>query len=98
MEKIIDLFRWCGDIGQFASDRPINDTVNHTGSCVHRTPFCDRDCYNVKLYRLYPNMAKRDDRCETEWQALNETNMSLVPKYFSRKRKQTKRIRLNTRG
>jgi hypothetical protein len=100
MEKIVDLYRLCSDIGMYASDRPINDTVNpYWDHVTHRTPFCDDTCLQCKnCYKLYPNMAKRDDRCETEWQALNETNMSLVPKYFSRKRKQTKRIRLNTRG
>lgn len=98
MEKIVDLFRWCSDIGMYASDRPINDTVNHTGSCDHRTSFCDDTCYNVKLYKLYPNMAKRDDRCETEWQSISSSNIGMIPKHFARKRKQTKRIRFKTRG
>jgi len=65
--ELNDLFRYCEDIGMFATDRPINHTDNHFGSCVHRTDYCDETCYNVKLYKLYPNMAKRDDRCETIW-------------------------------
>jgi hypothetical protein len=93
-----DLFRWTEDIGMFATDRPINDTENHAGTCDHRTPYCDDTCYNVKLYKMYPNMSKRDDRCETEWQSITPSNVSLVPKHFAKKRKQTKRIRFNTRG
>ena len=69
-QELNDLFRHCADIGMAATDRPINDTENHTGSCDHRTDYCDDTCYNVKLYKLYPNMAKRDDRCETIWQKL----------------------------
>ena len=36
--ELNDLFRYCEDIGMYATDRPINDTANHTGSCDHRTP------------------------------------------------------------
>ena len=64
---IKDLFRYCDDIGMFASDSPINDVGSVKGSCDHRTSFCDETCYNVKLYRMYPNMGKRDERCEKEW-------------------------------
>jgi hypothetical protein len=39
--ELNDLFRYCADIGMYATDRPINDTANHEGSCVHRTSFCD---------------------------------------------------------
>ena len=60
--ELNDLWRWCEDIGQFSTDRPINDTKNHEGSCIHRTPFCNITCYNNKLYKLYPNMHDRDDR------------------------------------
>jgi len=68
--ELNDLWRWCEDIQQFATDRPINDTKNHEGSCMHRTSFCDKTCYNIKLYNIYPNMHDRDDRCETIWQKL----------------------------
>ena len=68
--ELNDLWRWCEDIGQFSTDRPINDTKNHEGSCIHRTPFCNTTCYNLKLYNIYPNMHNRDDRCETIWQKL----------------------------
>ena len=95
--ELNDLFRYCEDIGMFSTDRPINATENHEGSCDHRTDHCDETCYNVKLYKLYPNMAKRDDRCETIWQKLNRHN-SDFSKFFSRKTKQTKRVRHMTRG
>ena len=51
--ELNDLGRWCDDIGMFGQDRPINDTEKHEGTCVHRTDFCDKTCYNVKLYRIY---------------------------------------------
>ena len=60
-----DLFRYCDDIDMFAWDRPINDTENHKGTCDHRTDYCDKTCYNVKLYRMYNNMSVREPRCET---------------------------------
>ena len=92
---IKDLFRYCNDIGMFASDRPINDVGSVKGSCDHRTNFCDDTCYNVKLYRIYPNMGKRDERCEREWQQVSGT---AVRTYLSRKKKQIKRARHMTRG
>lgn len=98
MEVINDLFRWCNDIGMYASDRPINDVGDVEGSCIHRSPYCDDTCFNIKLYRMYPNMGKRDVRCEKEWVNINEQNVHMVSKHFKRKRKQTKRIRHMTRG
>lgn len=92
---IKDLFRYCNDIGMFASDRPINDVGSVKGSCDHRTNFCDDTCYNVKLYRIYPNMGKRDERCEREWQ---QVSGDAVRTYLSRKKKQIKRARHMTRG
>jgi len=92
---IKDLFRYCDDIGMFASDRPINDVGSVKGSCDHRTSFCDDTCYNVKLYRMYPNMGKRDERCEREWM---QVSGDAVRTYLSRKKKQTKRARHMTRG
>jgi|TARA_R110000765_G_scaffold122060_5_gene218457 hypothetical protein len=92
---IKDLFRYCNDIGMFASDRPINDVGSVKGSCDHRTSFCDDTCYNVKLYRIYPNMGKRDERCEREWQ---QVSGNAVRTYLSRKKKQIKRARHMTRG
>ena len=95
--ELNDLFRYCEDIGMAATDRPINDTKNHEGSCDHRTDYCDETCYNVKLYKIYPKMADRDDRCETIWKKLNRHNSDFT-KFFSRKRYDTSRVRHMTRG
>ena len=95
--ELNDLFRYCEDIGMAATDRPINDTKNHEGSCDHRTDYCDETCYNVKLYKMYPKMADRDDRCETIWKKLNRHNSDFT-KFFSRKRYDTSRVRHMTRG
>ena len=93
--ELNDLFRWCDDIGQFAIDRPINDTNNHQGSCVHKTEFCMATCFNNKLYKLYSKMHDRDDRIESIWQNLDP--LSIKP-FLQRKRKQIKRVRFMTRG
>ena len=58
-QELNDLFRWCDDIDMFATDRPINDTKDFEGSCVHRTSFCDKTCYNVKLYIVASLITKR---------------------------------------
>ena len=97
-KQMNDLGRWTPDIGMFSFDRPINDTEHHEGSCVHRTDFCNETCYNVKLYKLYPNMAKRDDRCESIWQTINRINAPNIKAWLDRKRNQTKRVRHMTRG
>lgn len=96
--ELNDLFRYCADIGMYATDRPINDTANHKGSCVHRTSFCDVTCYNMKLYRMYKNMTQRDDRCETVWQKINSSNVVTIAQWLFRRRKSTKRGRHMTRG
>lgn len=101
VQELNDLWRWCADIGQFANDRPINDTTNHEGSCLHRTSFCDEECYNNKLYKIYPAMHDRDDRCETIWQKLPtdvQWYKDNFKPFFAKKKKQTKRRRLMTRG
>ena len=94
-QEMNDLLKYNSDIGMAASARPINETENHDGSCDYRTDYCDETCYNVKLYRIYPDMAKRDDRCETIWQKLNKSNSDFT-KFFSRKRYDTSRCLLYT--
>jgi hypothetical protein len=100
--------RWCADIGMWSLDRPINDIphTNITGSCVHRTSFCDATCYNIKLYRMFPAMLTKDIRNEQFWQSLptqykgakdNPSIQSLREK-FKNSRRQTSRVRLMTRG
>lgn len=101
--------RWCADIGMWSLDRPINDipNTNITGSCVNRTSFCDATCYNIKLYRMFPAMLTKDIRNEQFWQSLptnmilratNHPSIQSLRKKFKNSRRQTKRVRLMTRG
>lgn len=81
--------RWCGDIGMFAYDRPIPE------SCVHATAFCRETCYNEKLYTTYPLMRVKDVRNEAYWQQLDGLQVNFD---LRKRRKQTDRLRLMTRG
>ena len=96
--------RWCKDIKMWAIDRPINDVGDVNGSCVHRTSFCDTSCYNVKLYKMFKGMAKKDIRNEKFWQSLptnkndNQDSLESLQQKLFRSRRQTKRARLMTRG
>ncbi len=89
MSQVKSEIRWCEDIGMFAFDRPI------PVSCVHRTDYCEKECFNVKLYKLYPDMEKKDIRNEAYWQQVTGEQ---VRKTLKRKRKQVKRVRFMTRG
>lgn len=80
--------RYCEDIGMFSIDRPLT-------TCLWRTKFCKENCYNGKLYKLYKNMITKDQRNEPYWQSLDGESLSSE---LSRKKKQTKRFRLMTRG
>jgi len=94
-----DLFRWCDDIGMFASDRPINDVGDVEGSCIHRSPYCDETCFNIKLYKLYPNMFKRDIRIEKDWQDLTPENIhENIANFFKRKENKPKEKDLTLEG
>ena len=93
--QVKEYVRHCEDIGMFSTDRPINDVGDTEGSCLHRTPYCDEKCYNVKLYKMYPNMAVKDVRSEEIWQKIKPLQVKEV---LARKRKQTKRVRHCTRG
>ena len=79
--------RFCSDIGMFAFDRP-------RSTCKHRTKFCMEHCYNGKLYSLY-ELEGKDKRNEEQWQACSGSELG---KTLARKRKQTARFRLATRG
>ena len=81
--------RYCEDIGMFAYDRGIPQ------SCIHATNFCAVNCYNDKLYKIYPNMRGKDEKNEIFWAHIDG---ALVRADLSRRRKQTKRVRLMTRG
>ena len=81
--------RYCEDIGMYAYDRQIS------ASCVHATDFCRATCFNDKLYKLYPAMHGKDIRNEAYWRDINGAK---VAKDLSRRKKQTNRVRLMTRG
>jgi hypothetical protein len=84
-----DTIRFCPDIGMFAYDRSIKD------SCVHATEFCTTSCFNDKLYKLYPKMYSKDIRNEAYWASITGEQVRTT---LSKKRRQTKRVRLMTRG
>lgn len=88
MEQATTL-RWCSDIGMFAYDRPIPQ------SCVHATQFCRETCYNQKLYRMYSRMHTKDVSSEAYWASIDGAK---VKKDLRRRRHQTDRLRLMTRG
>lgn len=62
---------------------------------MHRTEFCQRNCYNKKLYRIYPNMKSKDLRNERFWSTLTGT---MFKTFIERKRKPTNRFRFCSRG
>lgn len=83
-----NVLKFSDDIGMFTINRPIL-------SCTHYTAFCRENCYNKKLYRVFPNMRLRDDKNEAAW--CNLPFHSLF-KALNRKKKDTSRIRLMGRG
>lgn len=82
--------RHCKSINVYALDRPRT-------SCVHRTKYCAKHCYNKKLYKMYKGMRaqKCEKRLEREWLTLTGET---VAKQLARKRKATSRFRGCTRG
>ena len=80
---------WCADLGMFALNRP------REVSCTHRTPACD-GCYNEKLETAFGHtIHPKDKKNEIAWQG-NDA-LSLRESLAKRKR-QTKRFRLMSRG
>jgi hypothetical protein len=62
--------RWCPDIGLYVLDRSKD-------SCVYKTEFCTKNCYNNKMYKIFKHMTTKDVRNEAYW-------ASLTPKEFAR--------------
>lgn len=89
---ITDTMRFCDDIGMFAIDRSIPE------SCVHQTEFCKRECFNDKLYKLYPAMETKDVKNEIAWKAISKQSAIEFRNKLKRARRQTNRVRLMTRG
>jgi hypothetical protein len=82
--------RWAEDIGMFALDRP------REISCVHASPFCAATCYNIKLERAFGHViGPKDAKNEAAWEANDAPALKAA---FGRKRRQTDRVRLMTRG
>lgn len=82
--------RFCKDIGMFSYDR------SREFSCVHKTGFCEQTCFNEKLEKAFGHaIGPKDIRNDAYWLILNGR---LVKKDLARKRNQTKRVRLMTRG
>lgn len=93
--------RYCADLGMFAIDRPIftirddQGRVAAKGSCLWRTSACD-DCFNLKFMKMYQrDIDRRDVRNEQSWQRLTGEALRAT---LGRKRNQTDRVRLMTRG
>ncbi len=80
--------RYCKDIAMFVTDRP-------KSSCAFRTKFCQMNCYNRKLYKLYPNMRGAEQKIAREWDNLNAETFR---EQIKGKRRFTKRFRFQTRG
>lgn len=90
------------DIGMIAVDRDIKT------SCLWRTKFCSRHCYNRALFRVRPNLKKSGDPDEVFWDildgdVLHEILHSDAFKDFSQRMGKTPkfmrgRMRLATRG
>ena len=82
--------RFCKDIGMFAYDR------SREFSCIYKTIFCEQTCFNNKLEKAFGHAIEpKDIRNDAYWLILNGR---LVKKDLARKRNQTKRVRLMTRG
>ena len=96
--------RWCKDIKMWAIE-DIDGSVIVYGSCSpHKTKFCGSRCYNIKLYKMFKDMAKKDIRNEKFWQSLptnkndNQDSLKALQQKLFRARRQTKRARLMSRG
>lgn len=85
----INTIRHCKDIGMFALDRP-------ESSCKWATSYCAKYCYNRKLYAAFGHAMRPKDKLNEEaWQTITG---EAVAETLNRKRKDTSRFRLMTRG
>ena len=78
---------FCKDIGMFTINRPVSSCTWRTSYCVH--------CYNSRLYKIFPGMKIKDPYNESAW---NVIDGKILNEVLNVKRKQTKRIRLMSRG
>ena len=89
MNTLATEMRFCSDIGMFTLDREI------ATSCVHKTEFCKKTCFNNKLFKVYPAMHQKDKRNELAWTDNNATELA---KSLARRKKFTDRFRFMSRG
>lgn len=83
--------RYCEDIDMWAIDRQIS------GSCIFKTTTCEKECFNDKLYKLYPAMHGKDIRNEAYWDQI--TGIDFKSDYARKKKgKTSNRFRMMTRG
>ena len=75
------------DINLFSIDR---DKI----SCIHKSEYCLKYCYNNKLYKIFKLMNTADIKNEYYWH--NGNIASDIKKHFQRRK--TKRIRFMSRG
>lgn len=87
MKKAI---RWCADIGCFALDFPKT-------TCCYRTAYCNANCYNRKVYRMFKDkIVKRDAANYLSW--LTSTPEDWKNALADKRTRQTDRFRFATRG
>lgn len=89
MYTLADRLTYTKDIGMYSLNRSIPE------SCVHKTEVCEARCYNMKLYRIYPGMVRADEKNEIAWADNDAEGLRIS---LGRKKRQTKRIRLMSRG
>jgi len=88
--KLGSVMRWTADIGMFTIDRSRED------SCVHKTEYCDKTCFNIKLEKAFGHaIAPKDIKNDEAWY---DNDSKHLAKSLSRKKRQTNRVRLMSRG
>ena len=79
--------RFNKDIGLWTLDRD-------RGSCSWRTAFCDKHCYNNKLYKAFNRMFNKDKRSEEFWSS--DSFFSISSGFLHKKK--VERFRFCSRG
>ena len=88
---MFDTSRFCADIGVFAIDRSIPDSCDRFASS-----YCREHCYNHKYYVQYTkSLNGKDVKNEKAWAENSGDDWAAI---FNRKKRDTDRIRLMTRG
>ena len=82
------MFRKCKDVDLWSLDRGPK-------SCIHKTSFCKKHCYNKKLYKMYPDMKSRDRKNDLFWDTMDQETFQ---EFFNSRKKTVKRFRVCIRG